>query len=204
MAKTKSSDNENNVSISMPGRYGENLPEGPYTKLTKNRLIFVNEDITSDTASALSALLLYYDNLNHEDDIYLHINSNGGDVSAFLNIYDVMQMIRAPIQTICLGQAYSAAAIMVACGTKGKRCAFKHSSIMIHGIQCAFPLMGDSDHAGSKNFFDFLNDRNDVLMKIMAKHTGHSLIEIKNICKRDHYFDAIEALKYGIIDKILP
>jgi len=204
MLKTKSSDHEDGGSISVPGKYSEVFAESAYSKLSKNRLIFVNEDISNDTASALSALLLYYDNLSHEDDIYLYINSDGGNVSSFLNIYDVMQMISAPIKTICLGRAYSAAALMTACGTKGKRYALKNSSIMIHGVQVGFPMLGDSDHSGSKNFFDFLNGRNDVLMKILARHTGHTLTKIKNDCKRDFYLDASEALKYGIIDGILP
>ena len=130
--------------------------ESSYVWLASHRTIFLREDITKDLAAELSALLFYYDNKSTEEDIRIYFHCNGGDADGLINIYDVMQIIKAPVQTICLGKAYSAAAILLAAGTKGKRFAFKNSKIMIHGIQCLFPLSG-FDSSLAKNYFDFLN-----------------------------------------------
>jgi ATP-dependent Clp protease, protease subunit len=173
-----------------------------YVRLAQDRIIFLSEDITKDTAASLSALLLYYDHLSPKEHISLHINSDGGDVAALLNIYDVMQMISAPIITVCTGRCYSAAAALLSAGTKGERYAFKNSRVMIHGIQCVFPIAGH-DQTTSKNYFEFLKDYNDNIMKILAKHTGHPLEKIKEDCKGDVFMDAKEALEYGLIDAIV-
>jgi ATP-dependent Clp protease protease subunit len=173
-----------------------------YIKLTKNRVIFVSEDITKESAAQLSALLLYYDNENREEPITIYLNSNGGDASGLANIYDVMQLIKAPVKTVCTGKCYSAGAVILAAGTKGGRYALKSSKIMIHGIQFGFPLPGQ-DIINSKNYYDFLKENNDNIMKILAHHTGHSLDKLKQDCQQDLWMDAKQALKYGIIDKII-
>jgi ATP-dependent Clp protease protease subunit len=173
-----------------------------YARLASERIIFLSEEITKDTAAALSALLLYYDNVAPDEYITLHINSVGGDVAALLNIYDVMQIIRAPITTICTGKCYSAAAALLAAGDAGERFAFKNSQMMIHGIQCVFPIAGQ-DQTTSKNYYEFLQDYNDSIMKILSKHTGHSLEKVKEDCKSDIFMDAKEALEYGLIDAII-
>lgn len=174
-----------------------------YIALSKDRIIFVNEDITKETSSALSSLLLYYDNKDPEKDIEIYINTNGGDSSALSNIYDVMQMIHAPIKTICIGKAYSAGAVLLAAGSKGKRYIFKNAKVMIHGIQCLFPIMGDTDQSNSQNYFNFLNNHNDSIMKILATHSNHTLDKVKEDCKRDVFLDAKAALSYGLVDHIL-
>jgi len=173
-----------------------------YIKLTKNRVIFFSEDVTKESAAQLSALLLYYDNENHNEPITLYLNSNGGDASGLANIYDVMQVIQAPVRTICTGKCYSAGAVILASGTSGERYAFRSAKIMIHGIQFGFPLLGQ-DVINSKNYYDFLKDNNDNIMKILARHTGHSLEKLKEDCKQDLWLDAKQALNYGIIDRIL-
>lgn len=173
-----------------------------YIKLAKNRIIFLSEDVNKDVAAQLSAMLLYFDNEDHEAPIELYIHSNGGEVSGLSNIYDVMQMISAPIKTICIGKCYSAGAVLLAAGTKGQRFAFKNSNVMIHGIQCGFPIPGH-DVVNSKNYYDFLKDHNDTVMKILAHHTGHSLEKIKQDCLQDVWMDAKQALEYGIIDHII-
>lgn len=173
-----------------------------YVKLAKDRIIFLNENITKQSASDLSALLLYYDNENSEDYINIYIHCNGGEVSGLVNIYDVMQMIKSPIKTICIGKCYSAAAIILAAGSSQKRYAFKHSKIMIHGIQAGFPIPGH-DITNSKNYYDFLKDNNDSMMKILAYHTGKTLEKVKQDCMRDVWMDAKQALEYGLIDEIL-
>jgi ATP-dependent Clp protease, protease subunit len=175
--------------------------DASYVFLARDRIIFLKENVTKEVAAELSALLLYYDN-ESQDDIGLYLHCNGGDADGLINIYDVIQMIRAPVQTICLGKAYSAAAILLASGTKGKRFAFKNSKIMIHGMQCNFPIPGH-DQVNSKNYLQFLNKNNDNIMKMLAHHTGHTLHKIKEDCKRDLYMSAKEAKDYGIIDHIV-
>ncbi len=173
-----------------------------YYRLSKERTIFLSEDVTKKSAAELSALLLYYDNEDHESEISLYLNSNGGDAAGLSNIYDVMQMIQAPVKTVCLGKCYSAGAVILATGTKGKRYALKSSKIMIHGIQFGFPLPGQ-DIITSKNYYDFVKDNNDNIMKILAQHTGHTLEKVKEDCKQDVWMDAKQALDYGIIDEII-
>jgi ATP-dependent Clp protease protease subunit len=172
-----------------------------YVKLTNKRVIFLSEDVTIKTASDLSALLLYYDNISDED-ITLYINTGGGDVSALSHIYDVMQLVRSQIKTICIGRCYSAGAFILSAGAKGKRYAFKNSKIMIHGIQFGFPLPGQ-DIMNSKNYYEFIKENNDILMKILARHTGHTLEKIKIDCKEDVFMTPQQAVDYGLIDVIL-
>jgi ATP-dependent Clp protease protease subunit len=173
-----------------------------YVKLSKDRTIFLSEDVTKEVAAELSALLLYYDNKDHQAPITLYLHSNGGDAYGLSNIYDVMQMISAPVKTVCLGKCYSAGAVILAAGAKGERYAMKSSKIMIHGIQFAFPLPGN-DIINSKNYYDFIKDNNDNIMKILANHTGHPLEKLKTDCLQDVWLDAKQALDYGIIDKII-
>ena len=172
-----------------------------YVKAAKSRVIFFSDVVTKKSAADLAAMLLYYDNISHEDPIYLYLNSPGGDAAGLTCIYDIMQMISAPVKTVCMGKAYSAGAILLASGTGG-RFAFKNSEIMVHGIQCIFPLPGE-DIASSKNYFSFLKDNDDNIMKILARHTGHSLEKIKKDCEQDMWLSPKEALDYGIIDDII-
>jgi ATP-dependent Clp protease protease subunit len=173
-----------------------------YIKLTKSRTIFLSEDVTKESAAQLSALLLYYDHESHDEYITIYIHSNGGDAAGLANIYDVMQLISAPIKTICLGKCYSAGAVILAAGDKGERYALKSSKIMIHGIQFGFPLPGQ-DIINSKNYYDFIKENNDNIMKILAYHTGHPLKKLKEDCTQDFWMDAKQALNYGIIDNII-
>lgn len=173
-----------------------------YVKLAKHRVLFISEPISDELATELSALLLYFDHEDHEAPIEIYINSPGGEVSGLYSIYDVMQMIEAPIQTICAGRASSAAAIILAAGTPGKRCAFSNSRIMIHGIQCIFPIAGH-DLTNNKNYHNFLLEQNDNIMKVLSHHTGQTLDAIKKDCKEDVWLSAVKAREYGIIDHIL-
>lgn len=173
-----------------------------YIKMSQNRAIFFSEDVTIQAGAELSALLLYYDNLDHEAPIHLYIHSNGGDVAGLTNIYDVMQMVKAPIKTILLGKCYSAGAVMLAAGTKGERYALKSSKVMIHGIQFTFPIPGE-DIVNSKNYLEFIEDNNDILMKILSKHTGQPLDKLKEDCVREYWMDAKTAKEYGLIDHII-
>lgn len=184
------------------GKPGNSKYDSSYIYLSKSRSIFLKEVISKEVAADLSALLLYYDSRSAEEDITLYLHCNGGDADGLINVYDVMKLIRAPIKTVCIGKAYSAAAVLLAAGTKGKRFAMKNSKIMIHGIQCMFPIPG-YDQVNSKNYLDFLNTHNDTIMKILSSHTEKPLKQIKEDCKRDMFLDAKQAMNYGIIDKIL-
>jgi ATP-dependent Clp protease, protease subunit len=171
-----------------------------YTNLANNRIIFISEVITKDVAASMSALLLYYDQESEVDDINVYINTNGGDVSALLSIYDTMHIISAPVKTICIGKAYSAGADILAAGTKGKRYATRHSMGMIHSIQCETQA---NDQVKSKIVLDFIKENNLLLMNILAKNTGKSLKEILEDCKQDKYMDAKEMRAYGLVDHII-
>lgn len=171
-------------------------------KLSQSRSIFFSENVSKKAGAELSALLLYYDNLDHDEPINLYIHSNGGDAFGLANIYDVMQMVKAPIKTILLGKCYSAGAVMLAAGTKGERYALRSSKIMIHGIQFVFPIPGH-DIITSKNYLDFIKSNNDNIMKILAKHTGHSLEKIKQDTMQDNWMTAEDGLLYGLIDNII-
>lgn len=187
-------DNEKNIPVS---GYADT-----YVKLAQHRVVVISEDISDTMAAELSALLLYFDNRDHNLPIEIYIHSNGGAATGLANIYDVMQMISAPIKTVCLGKCYSAGAVLLAAGSKGERYAMKNSSIMIHGIQAGFPIPGH-DITNSKNYYEFLQNNNDNIMKILAHHTGHSLEKVKEDCKQDLWLDAKQALEYGIIDRII-
>jgi ATP-dependent Clp protease protease subunit len=180
---------------------GQSKYDSSYISLSKSRIIFLKEILTKEVAAELSALLLYYDNLSFED-IGLYIHCDGGDADALVNIYDVIQMIKSPVQTICIGKAYSAAAVLLAAGTKGKRFAFKSSKVMLHGIQCMFPIIG-YDQFSSKNYFDFLNNNNNNIMKILSYHTGQSVDKLKEDCNRDFFLNTQQAVEYGVIDHII-
>jgi ATP-dependent Clp protease protease subunit len=173
-----------------------------YSNLAKDRIIFISEDITKDVASVLSALLMHYDHDN-EEDISIYINTDGGDANALSNIYDVMQMIKSPIKTICIGKAYSAGAFMLAAGTKGKRFMTKNSSVMIHGMQCTFPGERNDNNRSSEIYFKFLQKFNKSILEMLANHTGKTYEQIFEDCKKDKYLSAKDALEYGIIDHIM-
>jgi len=160
------------------------------------------EDVSDQVAAELSAMLLYYDNEDHEEPIHLYLHSNGGAVSGLSNIYDVMQMVRAPIKTILLGKCYSAGAVLLAAGSKGERYALRSSNVMIHGIQFGFPIPGE-DMTNNKSYLEFIEDTNDMIMKMLSKHTGQPLEKLKADCSREVWMDAKAAKEYGIIDHII-
>lgn len=174
-----------------------------FTRLAKLRVIFLSEDITKETGSFLSALLLYYNNESDVHDITIYINSDGGDATALSNIYDVMQMIEAPVQTICVGKAYSAAAILLAAGTKGKRFMTQNADVMIHGLQVQFPLFENADKTDTEIDLQISEQYNILLMKILARHTGKDYRQIAVDCKRDLFMEPKDALAYGMIDYII-
>ncbi len=170
-----------------------------YSRLLKDRIIILGSEITEDVANIIVAELLFLEAEDPDKDIHFYINSPGGLVTAGLAIYDTMQYIKPDIVTICIGQAASMAAVLLAAGTKGKRFALPHSRIMIHQ-----PLGGAQGQATDIEIQakEILRIR-DMLNKILATHTGQPIERVKKDTDRDFYMSPEEAKDYGIIDEIL-
>jgi ATP-dependent Clp protease protease subunit len=170
-----------------------------YSRLLKERLIFVVGPVDDYMANVVVAQLLFLESENPDKDVALYINSPGGVVSAGLAIYDTMQFIKPDVSTICIGQAASMGAILLTGGTKGKRYALPHSRIMIHQ-----PLGGFQGQAADMEIHakEMLETR-DRLNKILAHHTGQSVDKIKTDTDRDNFMDGADAIAYGLIDGML-
>ena len=170
-----------------------------YSRLLKDRLIFVVGPIDDYMANIVVAQLLFLESENPEKEINLYINSPGGVVTSGLAIYDTMQFIKPDVSTICTGQAASMGAVLLAAGAKGKRYCLPHARVMIHQ-----PLGGVQGQASDMEIHvrETLGIR-DRLNKILAKHTGQSVEKIKLDTDRDNFLSATDAVEYGLIDKIL-
>ncbi|MCL2782640.1 MAG: ATP-dependent Clp protease proteolytic subunit [Propionibacteriaceae bacterium] len=175
----------------------------PYTKLFEDRIIFLGTPITDDIANAVMAQLLCLQSMDAERQIDIYINSPGGSFTALTAIYDTMRYIKPDIQTTCLGQAASAAAVLLAAGTKGKRLALPNSRILIH--QPA--ISGEGTYGQSSDLEIQAKEilRIRALMEHMiAENTGQSVEQVSRDVERDKYLTAQEAIDYGLIDEILP
>ncbi len=170
-----------------------------YSRLLKDRIIFLGTHIDDNVANLIIAQLLFLESEDPEKDIYLYINSPGGLVSAGLAIYDTMQYVKPDVSTICMGQAASMGALLLAGGTKGKRYALPHSRILIHQ-----PLGGAQGQATDIDIQarEILRLRKE-LTKILSKHTGQSMEKIHRDTERDFYMTGEEAKEYGIIDEVI-
>jgi ATP-dependent Clp protease protease subunit len=171
-----------------------------YSRLLKDNIIFLQTPIDDQIASLLCAQLVHLESENPEKDINIYINSPGGDITALFAIYDTMQFIRNDIATICLGQAASAAAVLLAAGTKGKRLALPHSRVLLHQPygQVGYGQVTDLELAAK----EILRMR-DLLEQILARHTGQPLEKVHTDTDRDFVLEAHEALEYGIIDAVI-
>ncbi|MBQ7576705.1 MAG: ATP-dependent Clp endopeptidase proteolytic subunit ClpP [Synergistaceae bacterium] len=170
-----------------------------YSRLLKDRIIFLGSEIVDDVANSVVAQLLFLESEDPDKDINIYINSPGGSVSAGLAIYDTMQYIKPQVSTICVGLAASMAAVLLAGGAKGKRFALPNAEMMIHQ-----PLGGARGQASDIE----IQARNilrtkERMNKILASHTGQNIKTIAKDTDRDNYMTADEALKYGLIDKII-
>lgn len=169
-----------------------------YSRLLKDRIIFLSGEINDSVASIVVSELLYLDAQNH-DDIYLYINSPGGSVTSGLAIYDTMNYIKSDVRTIVIGIAASMGAFLLSSGTKGKRCALSNAEVMIHQV-----LGGTQGQATDiKIHAEHILKIKKKLNKILASNTGQSLNKVINDCERDNYMSAKEALEYGLIDEII-
>ena len=173
-----------------------------YSRLLKDRIIFLGEEVTDVSASVIVAQLLFLEAEDPEKDIHLYINSPGVSVTAGFAIYDTMQYIKCEVSTICIGLAASFGAFLLAGGAKGKRMALPNAEIMIH--QPAIHGNGVKGQATDIRIVsDHIQKSKQRLNRILAQNTGKSLEEIKRDTERDHYMTAQEALEYGLIDQIL-
>jgi ATP-dependent Clp protease protease subunit len=171
-----------------------------YSRLLKENIIFLGTPIDDTIANLICAQLIHLESENPDRDINIYINSPGGDITALFAIYDTMQFIKNDIATICLGQAASAAAVLLAAGTKGKRLALPHSRVLLHQPygQVGYGQVTDLEIAAR----EILRMR-DILEQILADHTGQNIERIHADTDRDFVMEANEALEYGIIDDVI-
>ena len=170
-----------------------------FSRLLKERIIFIGTPMDDEVANLIIAQLLFLAAEDSEKDINMYINSPGGVVTAGLAIYDTMQFLKAPISTICIGQAASMAATLLSAGTKGKRFALPNARIMIHQ-----PLGGAQGQATDIEIqTKEIMRMKKLLNEILAKHTGQPLAKIEKDTDRDFYMSAAEAVEYGIVDEVI-
>ena len=169
-----------------------------YSRLLEDRIIFLSDEITDQTANLIISELLYLDSKSNED-IYMYINSPGGSVTSGMAIYDTMNYIKSDVRTICVGIAASMAAFLLSSGTKGKRFALENADVMIHQ-----PLGGMQGQASDMEIAcRRILKMKDKLNKILAKNTNQTLTKIKKDTDRDYYLSSHEAKEYGLIDQII-
>jgi ATP-dependent Clp protease, protease subunit len=179
--------------------WGQERAYDIYSRLLEDRIIFLGDAIDSAVANTVIAQLLYLEKSDPKAPITLYVNSPGGHVTAGLAIYDTMQHVKPDVITVCVGLAASMGSIILAGGAKGKRYALKHSEIMIHQ-----PLGGMEGQAiDIKIAADHIIKTGEVLYKILADHTGQDIDKVRRDCDRDNYMTAEEAMKYGLVDKVL-
>jgi len=170
-----------------------------YSRLLKERIIFLGSDINDQMANAIIAQLLFLESQSSEDEVKIYINSGGGSVSAALAIYDTIQIVKPNVSTICVGIAASAAAILLASGSKGRRFSLPNSEVMIHQVMGQVGGQATDIEIHAKHILS----TKDKLNKILVKHTGQNLAKIKKDMERDYFMNAEESKAYGIIDKII-
>lgn len=170
-----------------------------YSRLLKERIIFIGDAIDDHAANLIIAQLLFLDSEDKQKDIKLYINSPGGSVTAGLAIYDTMQYVTPDVQTICVGMAASMGALLLAAGAKGKRFSLPNAEIMIHQV------MGGAEGQASdiKIRAERILKIRDRMNRILVKHTGQPLKTIEHDTDRDYFLDPVDAKKYGLIDKII-
>jgi ATP-dependent Clp protease protease subunit len=178
--------------------YGERAYD-IYSRLLKERIVFLGGPITDQVANSIIAQLLYLASKDPEKEIQFYINSPGGVVTAGLAIYDTMQYIKCPISTVCVGMAASMAATLLAAGTKGKRYALPNSEILLHQVMGGVTGEAVEIEITAKQIMKI----KDKINRILAKHTGQPLEKIEKDTDRDFYLTAEEAKAYGLIDEVI-
>lgn len=170
-----------------------------YSRLLKDRIILLCEQVDDHIASSISAQLLFLEAENPEKEIYLYINSPGGSVTAGMAIYDTMNYITSPVATLCMGQAASMGAFLLSAGEKGKRYALPNSRIMIHQPSAGFRGQATDIDIHAKEILRMKKELNEML----AKQTGQALTKVEADTERDYFMSAEEAKQYGLVDDVL-
>ena len=170
-----------------------------YSRLLKERIVFVVGQITDNVASLITAQLLFLESENPKKEIYLYINSPGGLVTAGLGIYDTMQYIKPEVSTLCIGQACSMGSFLLTAGAKGKRFSLPNSRIMVHQPSAGFQGQATDIEIHAKEVLSLKKRLNEIY----SKHTGHSVDEIKLALERDNFMTAEDAKSFGLIDKVV-
>jgi ATP-dependent Clp protease protease subunit len=170
-----------------------------YSRLLKDRIIFLGDAIHDDMANTIIAQLLFLESEDPDKEVSVYINSPGGSVTAGLAIYDTMQYIKPDVATICMGQCASMGALLLAAGTKGKRYALPHSRVMIHQPMGGVQGQATDIDIQAKEILKI----KETVHQILVEHTGQSIKKIRQDTERDFFMSGEEALKYGIVDKII-
>lgn len=170
-----------------------------YSRLLKDRIIFIGTAINDDEANLVVAQLLYLESEDPDRDINMYINSPGGVVTSGLAIYDTMQYIKPDVSTLCMGQAASMGALLLVSGAKGKRYTLPHSRMLLHQPMGAFSGQATEIEIQAREILKL----REWLNRILAKHTGQDIETIANDTDRDYYMDAKEAVEYGLVDEVV-
>ncbi|MCF6765511.1 ATP-dependent Clp endopeptidase proteolytic subunit ClpP [Thiotrichales bacterium 19S3-7] len=170
-----------------------------YSRLLKERIIFMVGEVNDHTANLVIAQLLFLESENPDKDIHLYINSPGGVVTAGMAIYDTMQLIKPDVSTMCIGQAASMGAVLLASGKKGKRFCLPHSQVMIHQPLGGFQGQASDIEIHAKNTMRV----KETLNRVLAKHTGKKYDQLVEDTDRDYFLSAEEAMQYGLVDAVM-
>ena len=170
-----------------------------YSRLLKDRIIFLGSPVDDNVANVMIAQLLFLEAEDPESDISLYLNCPGGLVTSGMAIYDTIQYLKPDVQTICIGQATSMGAVLLASGASGKRQALPHARIMIHQTMGGFSGQAEDIDIQAREIIRMT----DVLNDVLARHTGHKIKKIAQDTQRDYYFSSQEAKEYGIIDEVM-
>jgi ATP-dependent Clp protease protease subunit len=168
-----------------------------YSRLLKDRIVFLGGTVTDDLANLVTAQLLFLESEDPEREINMYINSPGGSVTAGLAIYDTMQFVKPPVSTLCVGQAASMGSLLLAAGAKGRRYALPHSRILIHQVSGGFEGQASDIEIHAREALRL----REILNEILAHHTGQNVKKIEKDTDRDNFMSAAQAVEYGLIDE---
>jgi len=170
-----------------------------FSRLLKDRIVFVGGQIGDETANVVTAQLLFLESEDPDREINMYINSPGGSVTAGLAMYDTMQFVKPPVATLCVGQAASMGAVLLAAGAKGKRYALPHSRIMIHQLSGGFEGQATDIDIQAREALRL----RDVLNQIISHHSGQPIKKVEKDTDRDNFLSSVQAVEYGLIDEVI-
>jgi ATP-dependent Clp protease protease subunit len=170
-----------------------------YSRLLKDRIVFLGGTVTDDLANVITAQLLFLESEDPEREVNMYINSPGGSVTAGLAIFDTMQFVKPPVSTLCVGQAASMGSFLLSAGAKGRRYALPHSRILIHQLSGGFEGQAADIEIQAREALR----QKEILNELLARHTGKSIKQIEKDTDRDNFMSAAQAVEYGLIDEVI-